>query len=62
VEQSREMFEKLREAGAPAECIEVPGYRHAFDHLHPSVRRELFPKILAFLEKHLEKGEKDAGR
>ncbi|MDX9972221.1 MAG: alpha/beta hydrolase [FCB group bacterium] len=63
IEQSREMFKKLKEAGLPAQCIEVPGYRHAFDHLHPSVRRELFPKILKFLNDHLEEsGEQSGGK
>jgi acetyl esterase/lipase len=62
VEQSRKFFDKLKDAGADTQCIEVPGYSHAFDYLHPSVRRELFPKILDFLKRSLKEsgGEKDA--
>lgn len=60
VEQSESIADKLRASGVPAECIAVPGRGHAFDYLHPSVRRELFPKILAFLDKHLDGGNVDA--
>lgn len=55
IDQSRRIYRKLTEAGVPAQCIEVPGEWHAFDYLSPSKRRELFPKVLAFLEAHLGK-------
>lgn len=54
VAQSKRFHERLSSAGLPCEIIVVPKYSHSFDYLHPGARRELFPKIVAFLDEHLK--------
>lgn len=49
VKETERLFSRLEDAGANATMMKVEGYGHAFDHLHPRMRKILFEKILAFL-------------
>jgi len=54
IEQSRQLYRKLKNAGVPAELIEVPGGKHGNFLRFGQESRNLIAKMIEFFDRHLK--------
>lgn len=51
-DQSQRFYNRLKESGVPTELVTLKGRGHGFDYIHWRQRREVFEKMLAFLNEN----------